>query len=241
MKRILKISGIVIASLIVLFLAVNVYLYKFYLKSADTGKVFNNLYAVNATMVNFFIYTDGENYIAFDAGLDESSVKSEMAKIGMDPLKVGYVFLTHSDSDHVGGIAAFKNAKVYISKAEEPFITEKKLRKTIFGEKYNKLNAKYTTFNDRETIQAGKIKIKAVVNPGHTEGSTTFIINDSIMITGDIINLKNGKADVLDMFNMDSPLARKSIVMLGEMSGDIKILCTAHTGCSSDMKTVFGK
>lgn len=241
MKKILKISGIAVLSLLVLFMSVNVYLYKFYLKAADTGIVFNNLYAVKSTMVNFFIYTDGENYIAFDAGLNESSVKSEMQKIGIDPLKVGYVFLTHSDSDHVGGVTAFKNAKVYISKAEEPFITGKKLKKTFFGEKYNRLNVKYTTFNDRDIIQTGKTKIKAVVNPGHTDGSATFIINESIMITGDIINLKNGKADVLDMFNMDSPLAKKSIMMLGEMSGDIKILCTAHSGCSADMKKVFGK
>jgi glyoxylase-like metal-dependent hydrolase (beta-lactamase superfamily II) len=241
MKKILKISAIVICVLLIIFLAVNIYLYKFYLSAVDSGKVYNNLYAVKTTMVNFFVYTDGENYIAFDAGLDESSVKDEMKKINIDPDKIGYVFLTHSDSDHVGGITAFKNAKVYISKAEEPFITEKKLRKTFFGESFNKLNAKYTLFNDREIIQIGKTKVKAVVNPGHTEGSTTFIINDSIMITGDILILKKGRAEVLNLFNMDSPLAEKSIRMLGDMSGDVKILCAAHTGCSTDIKKVFGK
>jgi hydroxyacylglutathione hydrolase len=241
MKKILKISAIIIGALAVIFLAVNVYLYKFYLSPIDTGKVYSNLYAVETSIVNFYIYMDGENYIAFDAGLDESTIKSEMKKISIDPDKINYVFLTHSDSDHVGGVTAFKNAKVYLSKAEEPFITEKKLRKTFFGEKFNKLNAKYILFNDREIIQIGKTKIKAVVNPGHTEGSTTFIVNDSIMITGDILIFKKGRAEVLALFNMDSPLAEKSIRMLGDMSGDVKILCTAHSGCSTDIKKVFGK
>ena len=241
MKKVLKISAIVIGSLVAVFLAVNVYLYKFYLTAVDTGKVYTNLYAVKTTMVNFFVFSDGENYIAFDAGLDQSSVESEMKKISIDPLKITHVFLSHSDSDHVGGISAFKNAKVYISKAEEPFITEKKLRKTFFGEKFNKLNVKYTTFNDRDIIQIGKTKVKAVVNPGHTEGSATFIINDSVMLTGDILILKKGRAEVLDLFNMDSPLAVKSIKMLGDISGDVKILCTSHSGCSTDMKQVFGK
>ncbi len=241
MKKVLKITAIVIGSLAAVFLAVNVYLYKFYLTAVDTGKVYNNLYAVKTTMVDFFVYSDGENYIAFDAGLDQSSVESEMKKLNIDPMKISHVFLSHSDSDHVGGITAFKNAKVYISKAEEPFITEKKLRKTFFGEKFNKLNVKYTAFNDRDIFQIGKIKVKAVVNPGHTEGSTTFIVNDSIMITGDILILKKGRAEVLDIFNMDSPLALKSIKMLGEMSGDVEILCTSHSGCSTDIKKVFGK
>jgi glyoxylase-like metal-dependent hydrolase (beta-lactamase superfamily II) len=241
MKKILKISGIVIGVLVLLFLGSFIYLYKFYMTTIPTGKVYNNLYAIETSMVDFFVYTDGSNYIAFDAGLDEASVKSEMKKINIDPDKITHVFLTHSDSDHAGGIAAFKNAKVYISKTEEPFVTEKKLRKTFFGEKFNKLNVKYQTFKDREIIELGKTKIKAVVNPGHTEGSTTFFINDSIMLTGDILILKNGKAEALELFNMDTPTALKSIKMLGELSDDIKILCTAHSGCSNDMKKVFGK
>lgn len=241
MKKILKISAAVIGVLIFLFLGSFVYLYKFYMTPAETGKVYDNLFAVQTTMVDIFIYSDGENYIAFDAGLDESSVISEMKKININPEKITHVFLTHSDSDHTGGIAAFKNAKVYISKAEEPFITDKKLRKTFFGEKFNKLNSKYQTFNDREVVEIGKVKIKTVVNPGHTEGSATFIINGSIMLTGDIINLKNGRAEAFELFNMDTPEALKSIKMLGDMSSDIKILCTSHSGCSSDMKKVFGK
>ncbi|RAK11233.1 metallo-beta-lactamase superfamily protein [Halanaerobium saccharolyticum] len=67
-----------------------------------TSKIKDNIYAIRSFMVNFFVYTDGKNYICIDTGLFKFLSKLGLKEVGIDPEDISHVFLTHTDYDHVG-------------------------------------------------------------------------------------------------------------------------------------------
>jgi len=72
-----------------------------------------------------FLYKADDFLICFDTGFNEDSIKKEFDRLGFDPKNVRYIFLTHSDRDHTGGLNLFKNAKLYLSADEEQMIRKK--------------------------------------------------------------------------------------------------------------------
>jgi glyoxylase-like metal-dependent hydrolase (beta-lactamase superfamily II) len=87
-------------------------------KNQVSGPISENLYFVKLGFVAMYLLEAGESLIAFDTGMNSKTTLAELAKLHVDPRRVRHVLLTHSDRDHVGGLAAFPNAKVYLPKAE---------------------------------------------------------------------------------------------------------------------------
>ena len=56
--------------------------------------------------------------ILFDTGANGSILLGNMEKLGIDPLKIGDIFISHPHFDHIGGLSAFlnrnSNVTVYI-------------------------------------------------------------------------------------------------------------------------------
>jgi glyoxylase-like metal-dependent hydrolase (beta-lactamase superfamily II) len=180
------------------------------------------------SFVNFYLVKSGSNYIAIDTGNNLKNVKQEMVKLKIDPAKVTAIILTHTDSDHVGAIKLFSNAKVYISTAEEQMINGKTTRVAILMK--NKLDNPYEMIEDNEIIDISGLKVKGILTPGHTPGSMSYIINDKYLFTGDTLSLKDHKAKLFnELFNMDSAAEAESIRKLANLA-DIKCLFTAHYG-----------
>ena len=151
-----------------------------------TQKVNDNLYVIRTLISNFYIYNTEKGLIVFDTGISKQLAKLGFKRLNLDYTKVSYVFLTHSDFDHVGGLSLFKNSKVFISKKEEPMITGKKARRGIM---YNRKIKNCHFMEDSEAITIDNLSIKAISSPGHTVGSAMYVINDSILISGDTISL----------------------------------------------------
>ncbi|MGB9370446.1 MAG: MBL fold metallo-hydrolase, partial [Halobacteriota archaeon] len=82
----------------------------------------DNVYEVKSRAVSMFVYTAGESPICFDTGISEAPIKQGFDALGLKPEHVKYVFLTHTDRDHVGGLNLFKNADVYLSIDEEQMV-----------------------------------------------------------------------------------------------------------------------
>ena len=151
-----------------------------------TQRINDNLYVIRTLFVNFYIYDTGTQLIAFDTGMSKQLSKLGINKLKLDLNKVSHVFLTHSDFDHVGGLGLFKNAKVFISKKEEPLITRKKARRGIM---YNRKIQNCNLIEHLEIITVNNSSIKLISSPGHTIGSAMYLINDDILIAGDSISL----------------------------------------------------
>ena len=194
-----------------------------------TGSITENLHSVKTGIVNFYVYGKGGDYVAFDSGIGDPDIRQQLGALDIDPNRVSAVFLSHSDFDHVGGLHAFSNAAVYLSGDEEQMIAGKRARK--FGVLRNKnIQRPYTLLCDDDEITIGSIIIKAIATPGHTPGSMSYLIDDSILYVGDTFTLRNGLVrPVARVLNMDPGALDGSIRKLASLQ-NVKLALTAHRG-----------
>lgn len=199
----------------------------------ETKTISADISTVKDQYVNVFFIKHNDHYIAIDAGVKPSLVKKGMEQLGISPDKITDIFLTHTDYDHTGALSLFPNANVYISTQEEQMINGKRPRQFIIK---NHINCSYKKLDDNQTVSIDSIRIKCILNPGHTPGSMSYILNDTVIFTGDALGLRNGKVTEFNrVFNMDSPLAVESIKKLSKLEG-IKHLYTAHYGSSDNFE-----
>jgi hydroxyacylglutathione hydrolase len=208
-------------------------------KTVPTSQITSNIYTVRTKYVNFYIYKEDEFTICIDTGLGVSKIRKELQTIQISPDDVTHIFLTHSDKDHVKGVKLFSNAKVYISKLEEPLISGKIKRSPLVSN--SKLERNYEILSDGEIITIGPIKVRAISTPGHTIGSMSYLINDYFLFVGDTIDIKKDKATTgYDFINMNTAIQKESIIKLSKLK-NISFICTGHTGISKNFDLVMNE
>jgi len=100
-------------------------------------------------------------------------------------VEIKHVFDTHLHADHVSGgrhIASQVGATYYLPPKDATEVV------------YN-----YTPLEDGLTVQIGaaKINVGALYSPGHTIGSTSFIVDNKFLLTGDILFIDSiGRPDL---------------------------------------------
>jgi hydroxyacylglutathione hydrolase len=191
-----------------------------------------------------FVYAADDLPICFDTGISEDTVKIGFDALGFKPEYVKYVFLTHSDRDHVGGLNLFKNADVYLSIDEEQMVNKTTPR--FLGFVHNPpLKKTYRLLKNGDIVQAGQTKIEALATPGHTPGSMSYLVNDSILFVGDTLTLREGKVrpfsklHLRDMTHMDIATQTESVKKLAKLK-NISLMVTAHTGFTTDFQSAMG-
>jgi len=196
-----------------------------------TGQVAPEIYAVSDKMVSMFVLKSGDDLIGFDAGNDLENVRNGFKELGFDPLKVKAVFLTHSDGDHVHALPLFKNATVYLPEKEEPLVTGKEKRKFLIFKRINTLPVHdYTLLADGQEILFGGSNVKAYLTPGHTIGSTSYLLNGKYLVVGDLALIEHGK-----LVSMPKPpsenmsVLQESLAKIDAIKG-VEMVLTAHTG-----------
>ena len=93
---------------------------------------------------------------------------------------------------------------------------------------------------DGETVDAEGISVYAIATPGHTPGSTSWLVEGRHLFVGDALTLAFGKVRIIPSFiNMDTKTHRESIRMLAgrvlaaegpDPLRGVKCLYTAHSG-----------
>jgi glyoxylase-like metal-dependent hydrolase (beta-lactamase superfamily II) len=207
------------------------------MKPIKTSEVLTNIFAVSTGYVNFFLVKTGQKYIAFDTGTSQEMALQELIRLNIKPEDVVAVFLTHSDSDHIGGIGLFRYAKIYIPKQEE-LMFNGSTKRTAFTR--NKFDCNYETLNDGQTVDLEGASIKCIVTPGHTKGSSCYILNGKYLFSGDNFSLKNGKARLfIALFNMDGKEQKKSLVNIISKLQNIEGVFTGHHGYTEKFTEAF--
>jgi glyoxylase-like metal-dependent hydrolase (beta-lactamase superfamily II) len=189
---------------------------------------------ISNVMVNMFLFRKGDDIIAIDAGFNEGMVRRGLKKLGVDPLSVSKVFLTHSDYDHAACVHVFANAVLHMGTAESVLVEKKAER---FKKRFNEpLSRIYQPVADGERIASGGITVQAFATPGHTTGSTSWLVDGACLFVGDALTLSFGRVHIMPSFiNMDTAEHRKTIRALAKktkhrpLSG-VKWLFTAHSG-----------
>ena len=193
-----------------------------------TKQVNENIYAVKCFFWgDFYAYKSSGTVILFDAGLGLKNNLKKLAKFGIGPEDIGYVFLTHSDLDHAGGVKFFPNAKVYISKDEEKLIDGTRRRFLFY--RSPGIKRPYELLKPGDIINIGNIKIEVITASGHTPGSVAYLVNNNILFTGDAV--VNG---VINRFfnrilNMDNGKEKETYKRLNSLE-NLSIICTPHSG-----------
>ena len=135
----------------------------------------------------YAITEDGENAIVIDPA--QPRVESVLLEKG---LKANCVLLTHCHFDHVRGARVLQEsgAKVYCMDEEKPLVGTSADLFDISPEirVYYKIDE---TFHDGEEKILNGIKVKALHTPGHTKGSTCYLITAKdggrYLFTGDTL------------------------------------------------------
>ena len=245
MKKLIKKSLIILSAfigIIVIFMLGYMFIAKSEIKEftpLETQKINEDVLSINDSFVNMYLVQSESGYIAFDAGNNLETIKNELETLTITPDKIIAVFLTHTDGDHTAALSIFKNAKVYLSDEEEKLLTGKANRFLIFG---NTIDCDhYNLFEDREVININNISIKCIITPGHTLGSSCYLVNNKYLFTGDALSLKDGKIGAFNnFFNVDTKTQIKSLEKLSQLDS-VEYIFTSHYGMSTNFEFAFSK
>ena len=195
---------------------------------SETGMINDSVWCIRDRFVNAFIFKGENSYLMVDAGLNRKNFRKEMEKVGINPDLVTTLLLTHTDGDHIGATSLFKNVSIYMHRDEEQMING-----TTGKTKFHKAKWKfgpYLLLNDNDTLTRDGLKIKILHTPGHTPGSSCYIIGNDYLVSGDNLIVTNGRYEhFLEMFNMNTSQQLESIKLLPEPS-TYRYILTGHNG-----------
>jgi hydroxyacylglutathione hydrolase len=198
-----------------------------------SGRITDGFYLASFGFVCMYLLETNDGIVAFDAGLRAAGIRSRLAELGLDPAKVRHAFLTHSDSDHVGGLPALTQATVYLPSREASMLDRSTPR--FFSFIFNKpFGRDYVAVEDDQVLSIGGATIRCLATPGHTAGHMSYLVNESLLIVGDVLNLADGKA-VMDrkFINIDNTARRESLRRLAAIRG-VSVICPMHSAYTTD-------
>ena len=168
----------------------------------------NGAWISNAYDSHVYLLDCGDEYVLFDAGggLGVEETLENIRADGLDPRKVMTILLTHGHADHCGAAAELKQrtrSRVGIGKAEAEFLrkaNEDALGLTIarregFYPANYRLKAcpvDIEVFHG-DVLPAGRCSIRAIHTPGHSAGSTCYLVKGArrtYLFCGDVMFAK---------------------------------------------------
>lgn len=167
----------------------------------------------------YFLVNEKTNQaVVIDCGERYKQIKQTAESLGV---KIVAVLLTHAHFDHSGCAKLLQDdgAEIYISKTDAPKLLNEQNLSSDFGRKFDYLTADHT-FTDGDKITVADIEIKAIMTPGHTDGSATFVV-DNMLFTGDTLFL--GSVGRTDFVTGDKEEIIRSVKKLFALDGDYSV------------------
>ena len=147
--------------------------------------------------INIYLIV-GESCYLIDSGVAGSKnlIDEYLKSIGRNMSDIKGIFLTHSHPDHIGGAAEIKRStdcKVYAPALELNWIEDIDIqfRERPIPNFYSLLKESVKVDaplhdGDRVILEKG-LEICAVLTPGHSRGSMSFVLDKDFVFTGDAI------------------------------------------------------
>lgn len=134
--------------------------------------------------------------VIIDLGADYKIIKDEIDKYDA---KLKYILNTHGHFDHVMGdyeAQKFFNVPVYVHKLDKEMVENlpKQLEKFGFSE-CPQAPKNISVFDEDDEFYIGDTKIKVIHTPGHTKGSSCFLVNDNLFSGDTLFYTSVGRTD----------------------------------------------
>ncbi len=212
-------------------------------------EIFPHVYALPLGYVNAFMLAEEDGLTLIDAGLrgNERRIWKAVAGIDRKPEDVRRVLVTHHHADHVGSLAAIKEAsgaEAYVHPLDAPIVAGEKPRPDanrgsiagrLFGRMILRLppNKPEPVAADHEINDGNDLPIaggvRVIHTPGHTAGHVSFFIeaHGGVLFAGDAAaNLFGRIGKPLLIFTEDMDAVKESMRKLAELEFDTA--CFGH-------------
>jgi hydroxyacylglutathione hydrolase len=175
-----------------------------------------------------------------DAGMDTQgkAILAELDREHLNSANVNAIFVTHGHRDHIGALAAFPVAEIWVGTGDIDLIHGQRESKAFMARmaaRYSAKPAPVGKLNDLDNLDKVEFDGEAMYiihTPGHTPGSTMFLYKN-ILFTGDSLCATKNSVMYPPGFICDDPAAnRASIPQLKNLSFDI--LADGHTGFTTN-------
>ena len=166
----------------------------------------------------FLVNENSGTAVVIDGGENYKLIKRTETEYGF---KIKAVLLTHAHFDHAGNAKKLQDdgAEIYISKIDEPKLRGYLNLASDFGRTFDELYADHT-FTDGDVLTVEGITVKAIMTPGHTDGSACFIVGD-MLFSGDTLFMESvGRTDFP---TGDRDQLIRSVKRLFALDGDYKV------------------
>ena len=210
-------------------------------------KIIDNVFTVPGVVANPYILVDTDGLTVIDTGLPRSEKKilAYVASLGKSARDVKRIILTHSDLDHVGGLAALQRAtgaRTYAGKIEADSIAAGKpsreinpsgfsLRRILFT--LMRPFFKATPFQVDEILTDGQILpalggLRVIDTAGHTPGHISlFAPAVDILFCGDsMVSDEKGLHGSRSGLTWDDAKAKEAVRKQSALGA--RIVCSGH-------------
>jgi glyoxylase-like metal-dependent hydrolase (beta-lactamase superfamily II) len=208
-------------------------------------EVIDNVHCIPGTIVNCFLIVDADGLTLVDTGFSRNAKKilKYIIELGHKPSDLRRILITHSDSDHIGGLASLKEAigaRIYSSEIEAKAIAEGHssretkasgltriqfaITRIFFKVKPGTVD-EFLTDSQQLPILGG---MRVVATPGHTPGHISFFAPTAgILFAGDSLTSANGKLyGSRRVYTWNQEKANASVRLQAALGP--KIVCVAH-------------
>ena len=199
----------------------------------------------NASFVNVFVVETPDGLLLVDAGQpgDTDKLLQQMRAAGLDPARIRLIFLTHGDTDHIGGAARFQalsGAQVLAHPTDVAYVEGRDYRRPAASGLGLLLRPLFAVLS-RTLMRVKPVKVDRQVKegdtvadgwrvihlPGHTAGQVgLYHPTQRIALVGDALNHRRDLGAPPPIFTPDMPAAYASIRKLAGM--DINVLGMGH-------------
>ena len=137
---------------------------------------------------NYIVYNkETKNAVIFDPSLCFNKTDKFIKE---NNLNLKYIIITHGHFDHLGDIKKFqdnyKNVKTLFPRREKPLYDNLKMQCDMFGVRRVEDFIVDEFIDEKSEIYLDNTKIQVIETPGHSFGSTCYLIDD-FLISGDTV------------------------------------------------------
>lgn len=146
-------------------------------------RIAGNLYYVGTYDLACYLITTSEGLILINTGLAESvtMIRRNIEALGFRYSDIKILLTTQAHFDHVEGMAEIKKdtgAKMMVQEGDAQVLADGGKSDFLFGGSYTFSPVSVDrVLHDHDTIRLGKTKMIVLHHPGHTKGSTSFMVD----------------------------------------------------------------